>query len=139
MLDWLDKILPRGYVQTTTSLTDSVRNSYVEAYKERAEEEMTYRVNFPGPASLQKLVKAVDTNIISPEQARRELGIDDPYVEWATRSEHQWRERAKAMQTKGKCLWCTTPYEDESVSCTKCGAPKEVNEIEVVIPMMTST
>ena len=73
-------------------------------------------------------VTAVDTGIISPEQARRELGIDDPYMDWATRSEYQWRERAKEMQTKDMCLWCTTPYEDDSGSCTKCGAPKDVCE-----------
>lgn len=23
-----------------------------------------------------------------------------------------------------KCPWCTAPYEDDSASCTKCGAPK---------------
>ncbi len=64
------------------------------------------------------------------ERARGELGIiDDPYEEWATKSEHQWRERAKSMQAKDKCLWCTTPYEDESGSCTKCGAPKDIEEV----------
>ena len=24
---------------------------------------------------------------------------------------------------KSRCLYCATPYEDEDVSCTKCGAP----------------
>lgn len=24
-----------------------------------------------------------------------------------------------------KCQYCATPYEDDSGSCTKCGAPKE--------------
>ncbi len=73
------------------------------------------------PEAVFRQAKLAEVGIISKEQARRELGIDDPYMDWATRSEHQWRERAN----RGKCLWCTTPYEDESGSCTKCGAPKE--------------
>ncbi len=95
LLDKLDKLLPGRQ-------TYSIRKQYVDEYMKRA-------------------VPLLGANIISPEQARRELGIDDPYMEWATRSEYQWRDR----EQKGKCLWCTTPYEDDSGSCTKCGAPKE--------------
>ena len=47
--------------------------------------------------------------------------IDDPYID------------------EGKCLWCTTPYEDDSGSCTKCGAPKDVEEIVAVVPMYSSS
>jgi len=32
-LDWIGKILPGGYVRTTSSLTDIVKDEYVEAYK----------------------------------------------------------------------------------------------------------
>ncbi len=60
--------------------------------------------------------------------ASKFAGATDPHMDWATRSEHQWKERAKSM--RGKCLWCTTPYEDESGSCTKCGAPKEVVDVQ---------
>ena len=37
--------------------------------------------------------------------------------------------KVEGNATRGKCLWCTTPYEDESGSCTKCGAPKDIEEV----------
>ena len=50
--------------------------------------------------------------------------IDDPYMDEAQ---------------KGKCLWCTVPYEDDSGTCTKCGAPKDIEEVEAVALMVCST
>ena len=94
-----------------------------------------FRDMFPGmqtTASLTEATKKIAKDIATAI-------VDDPYFEWAEKSEAAWRERAEAMQTKDNCLWCTTPYEDESGSCTKCGAPKDVREIEAVAIMMCST
>ena len=92
--------------------------------KRKAEEERYMAIAFEAARSAEHAI-------------RRAEAYSEHYAHLETRSKYQWRERAKAMQTKGKCLWCTTPYEDESGSCTKCGAPKE--EVDVAAVCAEST
>ena len=120
-MSWLDWFKPIGYVRTTALITDSVDEETLRSM------EMDYlalhskELRLSNPDDRQAFILGYEAAGGKPVY----LEYLDEYI-WTKPSIPSAITKATIDKIqKPQCLYCTTPYEDESGSCAKCGAPRE--------------